>query len=485
MVFNSWEFASYFSVLFLLYWLLRNFRSVQNILLVIGSFYLYSLFHYSFPIYLFSLIVISYLSGYAVSKTENITAKRLLLYCSLFILGIGLLYLKYSGLIIGNIQGLSSWQASALKLLVPLGISYYTFSTIGYVIDVYFKKIEPEKNFLIFTTYVSFYPYLLIGPIPSAQTILPQFKVRSRLSLEDFDQSAGEILWGLFKKIVVSGNIMLGISYCFKRHNELSGSTILIGSILFTISLYADFSGYSDMARGLSRLLGINIIKNFNNPFLSKSITELWRRWHISLSSWLNEYLFNPMISSLRNWGKGAIVFSLIATFVICGFWHGADWKYVIFGLMQGIAIAAEYLTRKRRRAILGVLPNWLNNIISILLTFIYFSISLIFFKADSVKEANEMISSIFSKSLFTLPEVFELKYLKWCLPLIIIEFIQSNGSYTFDLQQWGLTQSPDKANKKYIYSIVLKIILYSLLGIAIWYFYKRQNMAEYYYFKF
>ena len=278
---------------------------------------------------------------------------------------------------------------------------------------------------------------------------------------------------------------MLGISYCFKRHNELSGSTILIGSILFTISLYADFSGYSDMARGLSRLLGINIIKNFNNPFLSKSITELWRRWHISLSSWLNEYLFNPMISSMRNWGKGAIVFSLIATFVICGFWHGADWKYVIFGLMQGIAIAAEYLTRKRRRAILGVLPNWLNNIISILLTFIYFSISLIFFKADSVKEANEMISSIFSKSLFTLPEVFELKYLKWCLPMIIIEFIQSNGSYTFDLQQWGLTQSPDKANKKYIYSVVLKVILYSLLAIAIWYFYKRQNMAEYYYFKF
>ena len=232
MVFNSVEFAVFFPIVFIAFWLLKNYRFLQNLLLLSASLYFYFCFHYSFPIYLLFLTLISYSFSFLISRTESVKNRKVLLYTALVLLSFGLIYLKYSGLLIGNIKGLSQWQASAFNFLLPVGISFYTFSSIGYVLDIYNKKIPVEKNFITFAAYICCFPYLLIGPIASAEHLIPQFNKKPTLTMKGIDQSIGEILWGLFKKIVVADNISLGVSYCFSRQNELNGSSLLVGTIL-------------------------------------------------------------------------------------------------------------------------------------------------------------------------------------------------------------------------------------------------------------
>ena len=489
LMFNSQEFGIFFLIVMAVYWLCYKMRIAQNFVLLASSLIFYSFFHYSFVIYLAGMICVTYVSAIAIERTEHEGWRRVLQYLSLVVLCFGLVYLKYSGLIIGNIKGLSQWQSSALHLLVPVGISFYTFSCVGYVLDVYRGKIEAERNLITFAAYASCFTYLLIGPIPAARTVLPQFRKPSRLTLDGFDQSIGEILWGLFKKIVVADNISLGVNYCFSHQSELQGSSVLLGVVLFYFYLYADFSGYSDMMRGFSRLLGIEIVRNFNSPFTATSITEFWRKWHISLTNWFYEYVFNPFVIVFRNLGSYSIALAILFTFGLSGIWHGADWKFGVWGLLHSVAMIYEYYTADAREKVFSKMPLFVKNFIGIFFTLGYAILAETFFRADSIQQGIEMNRKILSAGLFTAPVSFSMRYLKWCVPLLVVEIIQRKGSYTFDLEQWGLKKRIANwtANERLIktINIFIKILLYLILCYCTWLFYKRMNMAEYYYFKF
>ncbi len=484
MIFNTKEFAIFFAIVLVIYWLLAKWRPLQNFVLLGASMYFYSRLHYSFPIYLAALILVSFLFSRFIEKNEHPKPRKALLITGICIVSAGLIYTKYSDLLFSNITGLQHWEATALHILAPVGISFYTFAILGYMIDVYWEKIPAEKNLLTYATYISFFPHLLSGPIPSAATVLPQFRSRATVTYAGIDESIGEILWGLFKKMVVADNISMTVSYCFSQHKELNGSTLAIGVLLFGVQLYADFSGYSSMARGVAGLLGINLVQNFNVPFHSTSITEYWRRWHISLTNWLYGYIFNPMVYALRSWRKWAIVASLLLTFFISSFWHGAGWQFVAWGMLHGIVMVYEYLTVELRRHLSERTPSIIYNFFSWLFVVFFLALGWAFFRADNIPDALSILHSIASPGLFATPESYVTRYLVWCIPLFVVEWIQRKGSYTMDIRQWITSEKIPPAAKKQLI-VAIKSCLYLLLCAAIYQFYKKINFAEYYYFKF
>ena len=489
MLFNSTAFAIFFTVVFVIYWLLHRWRAYQNLALLIGSLFFYYQFHYSFPLYLLALITIGYIFGMQIGKAPDPKKKKTLFIIGACLLSFGLVYLKYSDLLLSGIPILSTWKSSALGILIPIGISYYTFSSIGYITDVYRGDIEPEGDYVTYAAYISFFPHILSGPIPTATVVLPQFKEKSRLTAEKIDQSVGEIVWGLFKKMVVSDNIGTAVSYCFRQSHDLNGSTLLLGSILFTIQVYADFSGYSDIARGLAGLLGIEIPQNFKIPFSSRSVTEFWRRWHISLTTWFYTYIFNPLVDSLRFLGNSSIVIALIFTFCLSGLWHGADWKFVIYGLINSLVLVYEFFTRKQRKKLFKKVPVFINNWLSNILTMLFICFLLIFFRANSINDAFYIISRVVSGSVLSAPVQYIVKYFAWTIPLILVEYLQKGGEYTWDMAHWGIGEKAPwntmSEGKKKARGLAIKALIYSIIVMAIVLYAKKQNMAEYYYFKF
>jgi len=490
MFFNSAAFGVFFGVVLVLYWLLHKNGNARNAVLLVASMFFYSRLHYSFPIYLLAMISVSYLLGRVIAKQEDEKRRKRWLVLGVCILSAGLVYTKYSGFVLGGIHGLQQWQASALHILVPVGISFYTFAVIGYILEVYYEGIAAERNYLTYAAYVSFFPQLLSGPIPSAPTILPQFSVKPKLTVNGAMEGVGEFLWGLFKKMVVADNISMAVSYAFSANNEdLGGSSLFIGAALFGVSIYADFSGYSSMARGCAKLLGIDLVHNFNLPLFSRSVSEYWRRWHISLTTFLNTYIYTPLVYSMKSWGRKGVIVGIFVTFLISGIWHGAGWQYIIFGVVNGLAIIYEILTKDIRQRIFGRLPRWLNGILSNLFVVVFMLFSWIFFRANSVGAAMNIISRICSRSFFSIPDSFVLQYLKWCVPLLVIEWVQRNGKYTLDLQQWlpvkVIAKGKGENTKIFKVHILLTTVLYIFLTLAIYFFCKKVNMAEYYYFKF
>ncbi len=531
MVFNSYEFAIFFAILFIFYWLFHKNNNIRNIFLLLGSIYFYATFpgmgvsdghnfddsinfhqiinlplhislngidnilildktfHYLFVMYLLVLITFSYIMGILINVSKSNSAKQILKTIGCAFLIFGLLYLRYSGLILGDIPGLQQWQASAFHLLAPVGISFYSFSCIGYLVDLANDRIPIERNYLSYATYISFFPHLLIGPIPTASTILPQFSKKPTLTLKNADQAIGEILWGLFKKMVVADNINNMVKYCFDQYADLNGSTLVLGVALFGLYLHADFSGYSDIVKGLARLLGIEIINNFDKPFYSKSITEFWRRWHISMSSWFNTHIFNPIVIKFRNWSNFAVFLGLFLTFAFAGIWHGANWKYLVFGVLHGLAVIIEHFTKKKRKKMYSKVPVFINTSISKFYVLIFLLFTWTFFRANNSTDAINILARICSPKLFETPLQLLLKTFVWCLPLVIIEFIQKKGTYTLDMQQWGITNKFSNTNNDEIYintiNISIKVVLYLLVSISIYLFCKKMNLAEYYYFKF
>ena len=489
MLFNTKEFALFFAVILAAYWLVYKWRSLQNLVLLAGSMYFYAQLHYSFPIYLSALILVSYLAAWLIEKTEHPAQRKAILITGLCVISAGLVYTKYSGLFFSGVKGLEHWQANVLHILTPVGLSFYTFSTLGYVTDVYRRKIIAEKSVLTYAAYISFFPHLLSGPIPAAATILPQFSKKASVSFMSIDESVGEIMWGLFKKMVVADNISLAVSFCFSQYQDLSGSTLFIGVLLFGMQLYADFSGYSSMAKGFGGLLGIELLQNFQLPFSSKSITEYWRRWHISLTNWFYEYIFNPIVLTLRNWGVWSVVLGLMLTFFISGLWHGAGWQFVIWGLLHGCAMVYEYFTKKQRKRLSKKIPAFIYNFFSTLFVLLFLGFAWVFFRAASVADALHILSRICSASIISRPTEYVAKYTVWILPLIMIEWLQRKGAYTMDISQWRI---PERASGNSItaqsaiqINYALKICLYLLLGVAIYLLCKKQDAAEYYYFKF
>lgn len=411
MIFNSVDFAIFLPVTFMLYWLLKKNLKFQNFLLVIASYFFYGWWDWRFlTLILFSTIV-DYSIGVLLKRQEVQIKRKLLLWTSILV-NLGFLgFFKYYNFFLDNFVEAFSFfgydlKPDRLNVILPVGISFYTFQTLSYTIDVYKRKLEPTKDFVAFAAFVSFFPQLVAGPIERATNLLPQFYKGRVFNYSKSVDGLRQILWGLFKKIVIADNAAIFVNDIFLNYNDYNGSTLFIGAILFAFQIYGDFSGYSDIAIGTARLFGFDLKKNFAFPYFSRDIAEFWRRWHISLSTWFRDYLYIPLGGSRGSLLKK--VRNIFVIFVVSGFWHGANWTFIIWGALNAIFFLPLLLLNKNRSNLNDIsrtklLPSF-RDAINILITFVLTCFAWIFFRANNVEHAMSYIRSIFSYSLFENP---------------------------------------------------------------------------------
>lgn len=400
MLFNSLTFLLFLPIVFILYWFVfkKNLKG-RNFLLLVASYVFYGWWDYRFLSLILASTLVDYFVALAIKKTEQKLNRKLLLAISL-VFNLGLLALfKYYNFFIES--WLDSWAAagismnvSSLNIILPVGISFYTFQTLSYTIDVYRKQLEPTKNFVQFATFVSFFPQLVAGPIERATNLLPQFKILHKFDFALAKTGVSLIIWGLFKKVVIADNCAYFVNQIFSNPGSFSASELWVGAVLFGFQIYGDFSGYSDIAIGVARLFGFRLMTNFQFPYFSRDIAEFWRRWHISLSTWFRDYLYIPLGGSRGN--KFQQLRNVIIVFLVSGFWHGANWTFLIWGAIHG-CLFLPLLLLNRNRKHLNVDNLNFRHIFSILLTFILVTIAWIFFRADTVTIAFNYIINMFT----------------------------------------------------------------------------------------
>lgn len=334
-------------------------------------------------------------------------------------------------------------QATSLNIILPVGISFYTFQTLSYTIDVYKNRLAPTTNFIAFSAFVSFFPQLVAGPIERATNLLPQFYCKRKFKYHKAVDGLRQILWGMFKKVVIADNCAEFANEFFNNHTEYGGSGLLLGVLFFTFQIYGDFSGYSDIAIGTSRLFGFNLKQNFAFPYFSRDIAEFWRRWHISLSTWFRDYLYIPLGGSKG--GRFMKIRNTFIIFIVSGFWHGSNWTFIVWGALNAIYFLPLLLTNKNRSNLDTVAQGHYfpstKNILNISSTFLLTMLAWIFFRADSVSHAINYLTGIFSKSLFSIPQ-FEnrthaLEVLILIIFLLFIEWLGRDSQY--GLEKLGL----------------------------------------------
>jgi alginate O-acetyltransferase complex protein AlgI len=397
MLFNSYQFLLFFPIVTLLYFFIpHKFRWLH---LLIASCVFYMAF---IPIYILILIltiVIDYIAGILI---ENAEGQRRKMYLGMSIVAnVGVLSLfKYFNFFADNVNHIFHWthvnaNIPFLQIILPIGLSFHTFQAMSYTIEVYRGNQKTERHFGIYALYVMFYPQLVAGPIERPQNMLHQFHEKHTFEYRDVVAGLRMMLWGMFKKVVIADRLALVTDPIFNSPHSYSGLAIGIGTVFFAIQIFCDFSGYSNIALGAARVMGFRLMTNFNRPYSAKSISEFWRRWHISLSTWFNDYFFTPLTVSWRNYGLAAIGFAAVLTFLTSGLWHGANWTFIVWGGLHGLAIAYEVVTKKRRKKLFKKLPVKLGENFSRGLTFSYACVCYIFFRANTLSDAVYMVRKL------------------------------------------------------------------------------------------
>jgi alginate O-acetyltransferase complex protein AlgI len=478
MLFNSIDFALFFPIVFALYWFVFN-KSIrwQNGFVVAASYFFYGFWDWRFLILLIFSTLVDFVLGILISKQENQRKRKLLLIASI-ITNIGLLgFFKYYNFFLDNFITAFSFfgteiNTHSLNIILPLGISFYTFQTLSYTIDIYRKKIDPSRDIFAFSAFVSFFPQLVAGPIERASNLLPQFKNQRTFDYSKAVDGLRQILWGLFKKIVIADNCAEYANQIFNNSTDYSGSTLLLGALFFAFQIYGDFSGYSDIAIGSARLLGIDLMRNFAFPYFSRDIAEFWRRWHISLSTWFRDYVYIPLGGSQGGtWMKIRNTFII---FLVSGFWHGANWTFIVWGALNALFFLPLILTNSNRNNLDIISQNSnlpkLNEVLMMLGTFLLTVLAWIFFRAENLTHAFSFLGEIFSSSLFKAPEVFSLETIILIVILLAIEWMGRTHQHA--LAHLGLTWKRD-----------VRFIFYYVIVFAILWFAGEEQ--EFIYFQF
>jgi len=462
MLFNSIEFAIFLPIIFALYWALKRDLKLQNLLLLAASYVFYGWWDWRFLSLIAFSSMVDYFVGLQMGKAEEQSRRKLLLWVSICV-NLGFLgFFKYFNFFAESFSDAFTLlgtpiEATRLNIILPVGISFYTFQTLSYSIDIYRKKLEPTRDIIAFFAFVSFFPQLVAGPIERAKNLLPQFYIKRTFEQDKAIDGLRQILWGLFKKVVIADNCAEYVNIIFSNPSDYSGSTLFLGGVLFAFQIYGDFSGYSDMAIGTARLFGFNLMKNFAFPYFSRDIAEFWRRWHISLSTWFRDYLYIPLGGSRGGtWMKIKNTFII---FVVSGFWHGANWTFIFWGFLNALYFLPLLLSNKNRRNLETVaqgrlLPS-LREFFSILLTFALTVLAWIFFRADNLTEAFGIIYRVFSLSIFTIPQYLPGGVLAMILFLLLVEW--SNRDKEFGLQYFGSS------------SLKRNVLDYVLLSAVFW----------------
>jgi D-alanyl-lipoteichoic acid acyltransferase DltB (MBOAT superfamily) len=447
MPFNSGQFALFFSFFFIFYWGIFNFElRAQNLFLLLGSYIFYAWWDWRFLFLLVALSILNYFLGIFIYSSASEKEEKVLFITGLIASLLGLFFFKYFNFFIASFSRLMSafriqLNFNVLKITLPLGISFYTFRLISYLIDIKNRKTEPVTDFVTFLSYVAFFPSLISGPIDRVNTLVPQLRKPRVFDYRLANDGVSQIIWGVFKKMAVADSCAGLTSRIFDHYSALPASTLLLGAFYFTIQVYADFSGYSDMAIGFAKLLGFNITRNFDFPFFSQNLAEYWRKWHISLTSWVTDYVFTPLNIALRGYGKAGVVVSILISFTIIGIWHGASWTFVLFGFINGLCfiplIISGTLLKKKKVESGEFLPS-LRRSKNIILTFILVMLTNVLFRADNIGMAFRYWGRLFSFSVFSNPiissEVENFATLFVICIMLSVEWFNRNKSHGLQL---------------------------------------------------
>ena len=473
MLFNSIEYLLFLPIVFAIYWLLRNHLKLQNLFVVLASYVFYGWLDWRFLILIAFTSFCSWGSGLLIEKAKNhslinsltpSTLSKFWLIASI-VLNLGILAVfKYYDFFVTefittffavSVQP-SLLHSFTLKIILPVGISFYTFQALSYSIDVYRGNIKPTQDIIAFFAFISFFPQLVAGPIERATNLLPQFLQKRTFSYEQGVDGMRQILWGLFKKIVIADNCAAYVDQVWATYPSQSGSTLLLAAVLFTFQIYGDFSGYSDIAIGTAKLFGIKLMRNFNNPYFSRDIAEFWRRWHISLTSWFRDYVYIPMGGNRR--GLSRTIFNTFVAFLICGLWHGANWTYLVWGLYNVLLFLPLILLGKSKRY--KDVPLVWKQLPQMLLTFVLVTIGWIIFRAPSVTDAWDVVCNICSGTLWSAPYILPMQEMLFMATGILVmigaEWLQRNEAHGL-----VLNRMTSRVLRYAIYIVLITMILW------------------------
>lgn len=461
MLFNSIEYIVFLPIVFAIYWLLEKRLKLQNAFVVLASYVFYGWWDWRFLILIALTSFCSWGSGLLIAESKEQRAKSKFWLVANIVLNLGILavfkYYDFFASEFGALFGIST-ESLLLRIILPVGISFYTFQALSYSIDVYRGNIKPTRDIIAFFAFISFFPQLVAGPIERATNLLPQFLQKRNFDYEQGVDGMRQILWGLFKKIVVADNCAMYVNQVWETYDTQSGSTLLLAAVLFTFQIYGDFSGYSDIAIGTAKLFGIKLMRNFNNPYFSRDIAEFWRRWHISLTTWFRDYVYIPLGGSRPNVVEGGrwkveskkkliIVRNTFVIFLLSGFWHGANWTFIAWGAYHAVLFLPLILLGMNRKYTNQVAEGrWLPNVKEsgqILLTFMLAVIGWIIFRATSISEAWSIMKGICDVSLFTMPMVIVgvKRTLFFIAIMLVVEWIDRDKEHALSLSglpQWA-----------------------------------------------
>ena len=435
MLFNSIEFLLFLPIVFLLYWFVFNKHlKSQNLLILISSYVFYGWWDYRFLSLIFLSTIVDYIIGLNIPKQDSEKKQKLLLWCSvLFNLSV-LGFFKYYNFFVDSWIDLFSSIGYEIKyvwtlnIILPVGISFYTFQTMSYTIDIYRKKLEPTKDFISFASFVSFFPQLVAGPIERASNLLPQILKKREFQYEQGVQGLRLILWGMFKKVVIADSLSPAVDDIFSNYQDYGGGTLWLGAIYFAFQIYCDFSGYSDIAIGTSKLFGFELMSNFKFPYFSRNIGEFWRRWHISLSTWFRDYLYIPLGGSQE--GKWKSIRNIFIIFLVSGFWHGSNWTFIVWGLFHSILFIPSFIYNNNRKYTTSIIAeNTLlpspKEFLQIGTTFILVLIGWVFFRSETISDSFNYFNQMFFR--LNSPVIYRSLLIKFIVPLMLFEFLIRN----------------------------------------------------------
>jgi alginate O-acetyltransferase complex protein AlgI len=481
-LFNSIDFAVFLPIVFILYWFIayKNLK-IQNIVLLTASYIFYGWWDWRFLILLFLLSVINYIIGIGI-ENKNPGKKANVWFVAGLIINIGVLAVfKYYNFFIDSFIDLVSvfgydLPKAATRIVVPLGISFYIFLSLSYLIDIYKKNFQANRNIIEVLLSLGFFPIILAGPIQRPSSLIPQIAEKRTFNYNQAVEGLRQILWGLFTKVVIADNLAAFVDNFFGNYQNYSGSVLLLGALFYSVQIYADFSGYSNIAIGTAKLFGFNLMRNFAYPYFSRDISEFWKRWHMSLTSWFRDYVFLPLSFTVSWKIKGEkvlfirtdhfiyIVASTI-TWFLTGLWHGANYTFVIWGMIHGILLILYYLQRNPRKKLLKKIgitnDHFVLRFFETLITLFFVLLAWIFFRSDSVANAVNYISIIFSPSLFSLPHFAEagkaIITIVFTILLLVIEWFCRD-------QQFALASLGLKWKRPFRYAIYFGLIITILL---------------------
>ena len=482
MLFNSIHFAIFLPIVFILYWFIANKHlRIQNGLLLFASYFFYSCWDWRFLFLLVFSTLLDYLSAMKIEDSIKMRNKKIWFWISILInLGFLAIFKYFNFFSTSFARAISILGITVnpwtLKVILPVGISFYTFHGLSYVIDIYNNKIKAERNFIDYAVFVCFFPLLVAGPIERATHLLPQIKKTRRFEYSIAVDGLRQILWGLFKKIVIADQCAIYANLIFNNYNQYttSGSTLLLGAVFFTFQIYADFSGYSDIAIGTAKLFGIDLLRNFAYPYFSRNIAEFWRRWHISLSSWFKDYVYIPLGGS-----KGSMWLKIRNTFIIfllSGFWHGSKWTFIFWGLLNAIYILPSIIFKLNRNYLDTVAQDKhfpsIKESFAMICTFFLTVIAWIFFRSENIRNAFLFIIPIFKPSLFSIPLVLPVYLIIILIGFIIIEWISREKKHCLEMNHPILIKP-------------IRLSIYAILTYSILFLLKYHDQTEFIYFQF